>query len=237
MVKNIIGQRFGRLMVVSFLEPAPKAHSTLWLCQCDCGNKAKIQSNNLRSGHTRSCGCLETESKLKRSLIHGHTINKTYSPTYAVWSSIKGRCLNPHNEHYKYYGGRGITICDEWMKFNNFLKDMGETREGYQIDRINNNLGYYKENCRWTTKIENMRNRSNTLIVEYNGEKIPLITLAENLKIPWHALRRRIKTWGMTVEEAIESCKNRRRVGINKRKKGHLNQLSLHCLEDAGCSA
>ena len=127
------------------------------------------------------------------------------------------RCYNPKHEHYHYYGGRGITVCDEWRTFQNFLWDMGEAPVGKFLERKDNDKGYSKANCVWATRSENGRNKRNNIVVEYRGTRIPLISLAELLGYPYHAMLRRIKQWGMGVQETIEACKSLRKVGVNKR--------------------
>lgn len=218
-MENLIGNKYGRLKVIGFNGKSKKGHCSLWYCECICGNKKTIRSTNLKSGHAKSCGCFQSESTKKRSTKHGHTIGHKSSPTYAAWATMKQRCDNKHKVGYNYYGGRGISYCDEWGDFKAFLKDMGEAPKGMEIDRINNNKGYSKKNCRWATKTTNRRNKRNAKIWEYNGKKYCISELSEILGIPYHALRRRLKYWGMTIDEAIESCKNLRKVKKLAKKK------------------
>lgn len=201
---DITGHRYGRLTVLKWHS---SGRSVKWECLCDCGKTKIVQTNNLRSGHTRSCGCLLEDVKRLHSKTHGGTSSRTYH----VWSTMRQRCGNPKHEHYHYYGGRGITVCERWGKFANFLEDMGHAPDRLQLDRTDRDGNYCQENCKWVTKTENMRNRSNNYVVEYEGEVICLSALAEKTGVPVYALARRIKQWGMSPKMAVEGAKNRRR--------------------------
>ena len=124
--KDITGSRFGRLVVVRFLRM--KTGSSEWACICDCGTEIQARGNNLRSGHTSSCGCHRKDSARNHHLMHGHNRRGARSSTYHRWSIMKDRCLNPRNKQFRHYGGRGITVCERWLIFKNFLADMGEAR-------------------------------------------------------------------------------------------------------------
>lgn len=133
---------------------------------------------------------------------HGHTGAKFRSRTYSTWESMLDRCRNPKNPHYMDYGGRGITVTPEWCVFINFLRDMGERPPDTSIDRIDNSLGYCKDNCRWATRKEQTVNRRNTFKVMYGGVLTPLSVLADSCGLSINILRGRIEK-GWSIEDAV----------------------------------
>lgn len=156
---DLTGKRFGRLTVVSRASPIG-IKRVRWAAQCDCGNETEVDGAHLRSGHTRSCGCLSVEVAIASNTIHGHSKIGRHTRTYVAWSAIKRRCFNKNCRAYRWYGARGIDMDAEWREsYSAFLRDMGEKPEGMEIDRIDNDKGYYPWNCRWTTHKENCNNR------------------------------------------------------------------------------
>ena len=151
-IKDIQGQVFGKLTVLRF--HSVKNHKALWECKCECGTKTISRGDHLRNGRSRSCGCLGG-----CPITHGCHRRGLKSPAYKSWANMMQRCTNTNHAWYSYYGGRGITVCDEWRDFKNFLRDMGERPEGLTLDRIDNNKGYYKSNCRWATISEQNGNK------------------------------------------------------------------------------
>lgn len=156
-LKDLTGKSFGRLSVIKETKRRNRG-SVVWVCRCVCGHNVFVSSLNLMSGSTKSCGCIRKEllksGRLRRT--HGHRKH----PLYWVWSTMKARCLNIKNHKYLRYGARGITISKEWMKFECFYRDMGHSyKSGLQLDRVDNNSGYCKSNCRWTTSLVNNNNR------------------------------------------------------------------------------
>lgn len=161
---NIEGHRYARLTVVR--TNGLKNGRLFWLCRCDCGNEISISSNSLRQGNTKSCGCLARE----KSSINGRSNRKhgeskcgstTGQPSreYRAWNGLKERCHNPNNKDFAKYGGRGITVCKRWERFENFLADMGRCPPNHSIDRIDNDGGYNPDNCHWATTSEQNKNR------------------------------------------------------------------------------
>ncbi|TGT76145.1 MULTISPECIES: hypothetical protein [unclassified Mesorhizobium] len=150
--ENMIGCRSGRLVVVGEAERAPR--EARWLCRCDCGKEIAVRASKIKSGHTRSCGCLKSEETSKRFLKHGHSAGGRISPTYQTWENMLHRCLY-HTE----YAGRGITVCERWKSFANFLADMGERPKGLTIERKNNEGNYEPGNCKWATYSEQNSNQ------------------------------------------------------------------------------
>jgi len=200
-MNNLIGQRFGRLLIIKRILTITKRRLR-WLCKCDCGNQKIILSDSLKSGKTKSCGCLQKETAKIFSTKHGlYQLN-----IYNSYHNMKQRCNNPNNHAYKDYGGRGIKVCKRWSGsrgFLNFLEDMGQPPTNkYQIDRINNNKGYYKRNCRWVVSKNNNRNRRDNLIIEYDNKKQCMSAMAEEYNMNPHVLRDRLSS-GQSIEKAL----------------------------------
>ena len=157
-MRDMTGQRFGRLVVESFAYSRKRPSGNLayyWNVQCDCGNTRQIQAIKLRHNQTKSCGCILKEQR------HGHTgPDGKHSLTYFSWMSMRQRCLYPKHVAFHNYGGRGITICKRWNDFKNFLTDMGERPcKELTLDRIDNNGNYEPSNCKWSTKSEQNENQ------------------------------------------------------------------------------
>lgn len=146
--KNLLGQVFGRLTVIS-RSNNDKWNNAKWLCRCECGNEKIISGQLLRNGEARSCGCIKRK--------HG----QSNTPTYRSWMRMRERCCRPGDKRYKDYGGRGIIVCDRWRNsFENFFADMGERPSSkHSIDRIDVNGNYEPGNCRWSTTVEQRHNR------------------------------------------------------------------------------
>lgn len=133
---------------------------------------------------------------------HGHTSFKMLSPTYTVWHGMRQRVNNPKYALFKDYGGRGITVCERWGKFENFLADMGEKPEGMSLERIDNDQGYNPDNCKWATRIEQANNKRNSVFVEYNGERMTCAQWSKRLGYEPHLISWRLRN-GWSAHDAI----------------------------------
>jgi hypothetical protein len=152
---NLVGDRYGMLTVLSRVEGAK--HPSTWDCACDCGGAKQALGNSLRMGRTKSCGCLERLNQKTHGIRHG----MARTPTYVTWQGMLSRCRNPANADFHNYGGRGILVCERWLRFENFLEDMG-----VRPDRKNSALGYGPENCRWVGSYVQATNRRNALTAD-----------------------------------------------------------------------
>lgn len=156
---DLTGQRFGRLAVVK--ETTAPSGRLAWLCRCDCGAEKTVLSSNLRSGATTSCGCFHKEVVAKTTTVHG----RRKHPMYSVWRAMLRRCAVPEDPSFSRYGGRGITVSEAWHDMDQFFADMEPSwQKGLELDRIDNDGPYSKENCRWTTRAANAQNKGDTVL-------------------------------------------------------------------------
>lgn len=166
---------------------------------CSCGSSKTVLQGNLRKGVTKSCGCLNIEAAKARGT---HKQSKT--SIYRIWRGIKTRCLNTKHKQYVDYGGRGILICDKWQTFEGFYEDMGSPPfEESSLDREDNNGNYCKENCRWSTPVEQANNRRNSIRYEFRGQQMSLTEIAKLVNIRRGTIYGRLYKYGMTIEQAV----------------------------------
>jgi len=201
MNKNKIGQKFGKLTLLEELPKIDRGNlgrkQRFFRAKCDCGNIVNVKLELLQTGKRLSCGCLHKLNAVK------HRLSTTKE--YNIYHRMKSRCYNPNNKDFPIYGGKGINICDRWLEsVENFIEDMGMCPEGkHSIDRIDNKLGYFKENCRWADNFEQANNKSNTVFIEWNEEKKSISQWSRELNIGTSLLKYRIKKWG--IEKAFNT--------------------------------
>jgi hypothetical protein len=199
---DLTGQRYSRLTVLREAQKPDTYQSAyvFWECRCDCGNVVVCSSGNLRSGNSKSCGCLKLEMHTARLTKHGGS----YTPEFAIWNGMHKRCYSPAEPSYVNYGARGITICDRWREsFANFLADMGPLpSEHHSIDRINNDGPYSPENCRWATRKEQNNNTRRNHFLDYNGQHLTIAQWADVTGLTVDAIGLRVAR-GWTVERTL----------------------------------
>lgn len=228
--EDLSGRRFGRLLVVD-RDAGHQGTHAYWLCECDCGNEKAVTSHALRSGSTKSCGCLRRENTTSRNASapassHGHTAGARRSPAYNSWSNMIRRVTWPDHPRWKDWGGRGITVCDRWRSFENFLADMGERPSGTTLDRIDNDGNYEPGNCRWATPRQQSANNS---AVKLTHKKVLEIQHLHEQELPVNAIaqavgiRRQTVGTVCTVLDALKGAPTTddRRLRIAKIRDGH----------------
>lgn len=207
---DMSGQKFNRWTVLSYAHTS-KRRMAFWNCRCECGTERVVDGQSLRNGRSKSCGCWNLEV---RSTEGGLTMR--HRGEYDVYRFMLRRCTDPENESYEGYGGRGITICDRWLEsFTNFFEDMGpRPTPKHQLDRIDNNGNYCKENCRWTTKLVQANNTRTNKLIEYNGETKTLADWARQYGLTHDALQTRLSKYQWPIEKALTTKARPRLEGI-----------------------
>ena len=200
---DLTGQKFGRLTVVQF--DHKENGRKYYLCQCDCGNFKIVSNHSLKSGNTKSCGCLH-----KEILIQRNKDNRIHHPEnerlLRIWRAMLHRCYKETDEHYDYYGGRGIKVCDDWHDFEAFQK--WALANGYAdnltIDRLDGNKDYCPENCSWATMTVQNNHKSDTKWLTYKGKTQSLSDWCRELGLDYFRIKARLNSLGWSVEDAFE---------------------------------
>lgn len=199
------GQSFGFWTVLAFAG-RDKRNATVWSCKCVCGTERNVVVGSLTGGKSRSCGCQQYVFAAEKNKKHG----MAGTPTYKSWHAMIQRCQGKGG--HESYPERKIQICGEWMDFENFLADMGLRPNGKTLDRINNNLGYSKENCRWATPKEQANNKKDTIYVVVNNVELPFMKACEMYEIGESCARHRMRK-GMSAQEAFTKPSRNKNVG------------------------
>lgn len=193
---DLAGKRFGKLTAVRFITREVRNNPNPgWLCVCDCGSQPIVNSYQLRARLVRSCGCLRIKTVTKHGM-HG-------SLEYKTWQSMKQRCHNPKDASFADYGGRGITVCKRWHRFENFFADMGRKPPGHSLERVDNSKGYSRENCRWATWLDQQNNRRSSRFLTFRGETKTVSQWSRVVGINYVSLLSRLMRHGWSVEKAL----------------------------------
>ena len=192
------GTRYGRWLVL-----ADRVGFGPLFCRCDCGTERQVPLAYLRQGNNRSCGCLRQENSralCQQKRTHGRTLTREYR----IWVLMRDRCRTPTHRSFRYYGGKGVRVCDRWNRdFMAFFADMGpRPSPAHQLDRINGDGNYEPGNVRWATMLEQSRNKRNNRWIEYDGERLLASQWAERLRVPEHRIKDRLRR-GWSVEMAL----------------------------------
>ena len=213
---QLIDKKINSLTILAEGEPhitsGGNKHRTA-ICRCDCGKIGFHQIGGILNNSVKSCGCYSANLSHIRCLTFRKTHGKTTTPEYNVWVSMRKRCFKENHKSYKYYGGRGIIVCDRWRNsFENFILDMGERPSLlHSLDRINNNGNYEPSNCKWSTDKEQTRNQRNNVLVTFNGETKCLAEWSEIYGLGWKCLHYRIFVAKWDLEKAFTFPKEERR--------------------------
>lgn len=200
-VVDLTGQRFGRYAVLKRVQN-DKHNNAVWLCRCDCGKEKEVVGSALRKGVTLSCGCLHRDEMKKRQTTHG----MSRARIRGIWNHMIQRCMNPNDQAYGYYGGRGILVCEEWRNdFTSFCD--WSMRNGYAedltLDRVDTNGNYCPENCRWVSRLEQQNNTRRVHVCEINGEHKSIAEWCRIYNVPHERVRRRVVDEGWNILDAL----------------------------------
>jgi hypothetical protein len=203
LIIDLTGKRFGKLVVIKNNGIDSKSKKATWECLCDCGNTTIVRSDRIVSLKAKSCGCIKSSGT--RSIKHGDWKSKLYR----VWIGMRNRCANRNNADFISYGGRGITVCEEWNNYKTFK--LWALNNGYAdkltIDRKNNNGNYEPSNCRWATPLEQANNKRNNCVLTYNGKTQTIVQWTNETGIKCQTIKDRINKYNWSIEKALTTIK------------------------------
>ena len=214
--QDLSNQKFGRLLVIKYYGKSKDGHS-IWECKCDCGNIINANARSLKTQNTKSCGCLHNEILKNRKGVkcNFYKHGKTNTRLFCIFNSMKQRCLNISNKNYKFYGGKGIKICDEWLNkekgfinFYNWAMNNGY-KENLTIDRIDNNGDYEPNNCRWTTMKKQANNITNNHLITYKGKTHTISEWSKIINIKPDTLVKRLNVYKWSIEKSLTKNKEK----------------------------
>jgi hypothetical protein len=207
-----IGRKFERLIVEEYLPGNARTHPKL-RCLCRCGKRVVVSSTNLLRWRTKSCGCLNDETRVSANTTHG----MSRSTEYQIWKSMIQRCGWSKHPYYNNYGGRGIKVCSRWLQFDNFFADMGLRPKKMTLERKDNSRGYEPDNCCWASRRQQNTNRRNNTYISFRGQVKTLTEWSEELDMPIGRISSRLRRYGYSAEEALTSpLYGRHREGANQ---------------------
>lgn len=195
--ENLSGQKFNRLTAIC--RDTSKAKRVYWNCSCECGAFVSVSACDLKSGHTKSCGCFNQEARIANNTTHG----MSGTPTYISWLNMIDRCYDSTNKRFDSYGGRGICVCDAWRTFDGFFADMGVRPEGMTLERIDVDGNYDPFNCKWATHKEQANNWRKSIRAEYMGKSYTAKQLSELLGVNYGRVVWAIKRYGVSWHDYI----------------------------------
>lgn len=207
-IKDLSGQVFGRLTALYPCCNLGAKDRIYWVCICSCGSNKIVRNCGLSSGEVSSCGCKTIELNRTRAITHG----MVKSLSYNSWVLMKGRCLNKDHKDFKYYGGRGITVCSEWANsFEEFYADMGDREKGMTLERLNVNEGYSPANCIWASRQTQSNNTRRNIKITYNGKTLSVAEWCRELEIPyWRTISRIENNWDYVSALTIPTQKRKK---------------------------
>lgn len=212
--RDLSGQKFGRLIVTAYAGRPKVEHA--WSCTCSCGKSLVVAAGSLTGGNTQSCGCLRRDRQRAKVAIHGHCRNYQLSTEYRIYHRMRDRCEKKRHHKYPSYGGRGIKVCERWRLgdgtltgFQCFIADMGTRPAGLSIDRIDNDGDYAPDNCRWASRSEQQRNRSNSVFIRYGQEVVSLRDALDRAGLSYNSIRRYLAS-GLDHQSAVDRAIVRR---------------------------